>query len=158
MPKICNGNGEEECLTDEHIVRLSERISSEGEVRNLGLKVLKLSQPDIQSALTNNPKDIQSAAYEVLQKWFRQKESGQQTLSSLVESLRENEMNSLVTELPISNYRPLPPSPKVLVSGFPSVDANGISESAIMKKLKNGYHFITGQARLIRTWLIRSST
>ena len=32
--------------------------------------------------------------------------------------------------------------PKVWVSGFPSVDGNGISVSAIMKKLKNGCHFI----------------
>ena len=31
--------------------------------------------------------------------------------------------------------------PKVWVSGFLSVNRNGISESAIMKKLKNGCHF-----------------
>ena len=31
--------------------------------------------------------------------------------------------------------------PKVWVSGFPSVNGNGISASAIMKKLKNGCHF-----------------
>ena len=108
--------GEEEYLTDEHIVRLSERISSKGEVRNLGLKVLKLSQPDIQSALTNNQKDIQSAAYEVLQKWFRQQDSGQQALSSLFESLRENEMNSLVTELPMPVKAPITSLPGVKTS------------------------------------------
>ena len=32
--------------------------------------------------------------------------------------------------------------PKVWVSGFPSVDGNGISLSAIMKKLKNGCLFV----------------
>ena len=32
--------------------------------------------------------------------------------------------------------------PKVWVSGFLSVDRNGISVSAIMKKLKNGSHFM----------------
>ena len=32
--------------------------------------------------------------------------------------------------------------PKVWVSGFPSVDGNGISPSAIMKKLKNGCLFV----------------
>ena len=32
--------------------------------------------------------------------------------------------------------------PKVWVSGFPGVDGNGISASAIMKKLKNGSHFV----------------
>ena len=35
----------------------------------------------------------------------------------------------------------LPPPPKVWISGFPSVDGNGISVSAIMKKLRNGCHF-----------------
>ena len=34
------------------------------------------------------------------------------------------------------------PPPKVWVSGFPSVDRNGISASAIMEKLKNGHHFV----------------
>ena len=32
--------------------------------------------------------------------------------------------------------------PKVWVSGFPSVDGNGISALAIMKRLKNGCHFV----------------
>ena len=34
------------------------------------------------------------------------------------------------------------PPPKVWVSGFPSVNGNRISASTIMKKLKNGCHFI----------------
>ena len=34
------------------------------------------------------------------------------------------------------------PSPKVWVSGFPSVKRNGISALAIMKKLKHGCHFV----------------
>ena len=32
--------------------------------------------------------------------------------------------------------------PKVWVSGFPSVNRNGISALAVMKKLKNGCHFV----------------
>ena len=39
------------------------------------------------------------------------------------------------------NFKLLTP-PKVWVSGFPSVKGNGISALAIMKKLKNGCHFI----------------
>ena len=38
----------------------------------------------------------------------------------------------------MSNYQPH----KIWVSGFPSVDGNGISASAIMRKLKNGCHFV----------------
>ena len=34
------------------------------------------------------------------------------------------------------------PTPKVWVSGFPSVNRNGIFALVIMKKLKNGHHFI----------------
>ena len=37
---------------------------------------------------------------------------------------------------------PHPPPPKVSVSGFLSVNRNGISASAILKTLKNGCHFI----------------
>ena len=33
-------------------------------------------------------------------------------------------------------------SPQVWVSSFPSVDGNGISASAIMKKLKNARNFV----------------
>ena len=32
--------------------------------------------------------------------------------------------------------------PKVWVSGFPSVNGNGISASAIMKKFENGCHLV----------------
>ena len=32
--------------------------------------------------------------------------------------------------------------PKVWVSSFPNVDRNGMSELAIMKKLKNSHHFV----------------
>ena len=39
----------------------------------------------------------------------------------------------------ISNYQP---TLKVWVSGFPSIDRNRISASAIMKNLKNGHHFL----------------
>ena len=31
---------------------------------------------------------------------------------------------------------------KIHISSFPSIDGNGISVSAIMKKLKNGSHFV----------------
>ena len=34
------------------------------------------------------------------------------------------------------------PTPQIWVSGFPSVNGNGISVLAIMKKLKNGHHFV----------------
>ena len=37
---------------------------------------------------------------------------------------------------------PPPPPPKVWVSNFSSVNRNGISASAIMKKYKNGCHLI----------------
>ena len=41
----------------------------------------------------------------------------------------------------IENFQIIDPL-KVWVSGFLSVDGNGISVSAIMRKLKNGCHFI----------------
>ena len=40
------------------------------------------------------------------------------------------------------NFKLLTPPQKFWVSGFLSVNGNGISVSAIMKKLKNGCHFI----------------
>ena len=41
----------------------------------------------------------------------------------------------------MENFQITNPHPKVWISGFPSVDGNGISASVIMKKLKNGCHF-----------------
>ena len=41
-----------------------------------------------------------------------------------------------------ASYRKTYQTPKVWVSGFPSVNRNRILASVIMKKLKNGYHFV----------------
>ena len=100
---------EEECLTENHIVQLSERMATETEVRNLGMSVLKLSRCEVQSALTSNSKDIQSAASEVLHKWLLQQESRQQALRNLIDSLRENKINLLVTELMVQMKTTDPP-------------------------------------------------
>ena len=42
----------------------------------------------------------------------------------------------------MEKFQIIDPLPKVLISGFPSVNGNGILVSAIMIKLKNGCHFV----------------
>ena len=58
-------------LTDSSVLELSERITSEEELMNLGVKGLRLPQHKILQAITNN-KRIQSAAHDVLSTWFKQ--------------------------------------------------------------------------------------
>ena len=86
-------------LTDANVVQLSERIADKNELLRLGEVVLKLPDHRIRSALTNNPRSIQSAAYDVLSIWVRQQTNRKTAYSELQNSLINNEMSYLAKEL-----------------------------------------------------------
>ena len=86
-------------LTDAHILRVSQQLTDVGTLRTLGYRGLKLDSSEIESAITNSPNDIQTAAYKVLQEWMKQQEKREETYSKLVEALNECNMKMLVLKL-----------------------------------------------------------
>ena len=86
-------------LKDEYLVNLSQRITSEKELLELGVKGLKLKDYIIQTALYNHNRDIQSAVYDVLSSWVKQYESREEALGHLQNALKECNMKWLADEL-----------------------------------------------------------
>ena len=85
-------------LKDEHLVKLSQRISSERELLELGVNGLKLKDYVIKTALYNK-REIQSAVYEVLSSWLKRYESREEAFGLLETALKECNMKSLAEEL-----------------------------------------------------------
>ena len=83
-------------LTDALIVELSDRISSKEKLRTFGMKILKLPEHKIESAVTNNPRSIQSAAYDVLSLWVKQQTNRKEAYSNLKVALGGSELGDLV--------------------------------------------------------------
>ena len=86
-------------LKDEHLVSLSQRITSEKEPLELGVKGLKLEDFIIKSALFNHKQDIQSAVYDVLSSWVKQYESREEAFGHLQTALKRCNMKLLADEL-----------------------------------------------------------
>ena len=85
-------------LTDGHIVDLSQKITCESELVNLGVKVLKLPEFIIKAAIYNK-NEIQDAAHEVLHTWLKKQSNREEAFNNLQSALLENEMNLLAAEL-----------------------------------------------------------
>ena len=88
-----------EPLNDRHLLKLSGLITSPTDLRKLGIEGLKLSANKIQSALTNNPGDIQEAALSVLSDWKKSYLDRSAAFRDLVTALRKCGMNQLVSKL-----------------------------------------------------------
>ena len=85
-------------LTDVHIWKLAERITNEQQLNDLGIKVLKIRDFKIQSALTDK-KSINLAAHRVLQTWVSGQNNRCDAYTNLVSGLRSNAFNALAGEL-----------------------------------------------------------
>ena len=82
-------------LTDALIVELSDRISAEEKLKKLCMTVLKLPRHKFESALSNNPRSIQSAAYDVLSLWEKQQNNRQEAYTAMQAALGGSEMEDL---------------------------------------------------------------
>ena len=60
------------------------------------MKILKLPEHKIESAVTNNPRSIQSAAYDVLSLWVKQQNNRKEAYSNLKVALGGSELGDLV--------------------------------------------------------------
>ena len=114
-----------ETLTDALIVELSERVSTEKELRKLGVQVLKLPDYPVKTALTNNPRCIQSAAYDVLNLWSKQYRRRQDAYADLKTSLGMSRMDGLIDAftqwVEFSETRPLLTSKSTSLSLISSI-------------------------------------
>ena len=84
---------------DSHLWSLSREITTEDDLFTLGVTGLKLSRSVIQTALTNNQREINSAAHTVLRKWFVQQENREDAFTDLQAALRQCEMSHLASQL-----------------------------------------------------------
>ena len=86
-------------LTDKHLLWLSQRLTNYGNLRSLAYTGLKVNHHQIESAITNKPNDVQSAAYEILQTWQKQYQNREEAFSHLYSALRVSQLNMLAQEL-----------------------------------------------------------
>ena len=85
-------------LTDTHLWELAQRITSEQELRDLGLKVLHLPGDKVDLVL-HNKKDIELAAHEALKTWRKRWETPQEAYQNLYKGLWNLEWRWLAVEL-----------------------------------------------------------
>ena len=86
-------------LTDEHLVRLSQRLTNYGNLRSLAYRGLKLEHEEIETSIMNNHNDVQSAAYDILQTWMKQQETRENAFSEMYAALQESQLQMLAEEL-----------------------------------------------------------
>ena len=86
-------------LTDAHVVQVSKELTTRGDLNKLAYRGLKLEPSEVESAITNAPNDIQTAAYSVLREWMKQQEHREETYTDLKEALAECNMKMLVSKL-----------------------------------------------------------
>ena len=86
-------------LTDEHVLELSKRITSEEELMDLGIKVLGLPDFLIKTAFYDNREKMQPATHEILSRWLKQQNSRREAYINLHAGLKKCEMSQLAAEL-----------------------------------------------------------
>ena len=81
-------------------MKLSQRITSEQDLRELGTNVLKVAEHVIDTALnTYRNSSINNAAHDVLSTWRKQQPSGQEAYMDLQAGLKRAKMNQLAAQL-----------------------------------------------------------
>ena len=85
-------------MEDTQLWELAERITSEQELRDLGLNVLRLPGYKVDSALYNK-KDIELAAHETLKTWMKNQETPKVVYQNLHRGLSNHGRRQLANEL-----------------------------------------------------------
>ena len=85
-------------MDDTHLWELAQRITTQQELLDLGLKVLGLPHHQVSSALTNN-RDVDLAAHHILQIWYRQYTSSIEAYTDLYTSLKRHGKIQLAAQL-----------------------------------------------------------
>ena len=115
-------------ITDSSVVELSQRITCESELIDLGINVLNLPEHTVQSALYEK-KETQSAAFKLLTTWLHQQTSRHDAYNTLHSALKKADHNELAAQLkrwvegfsvhsPLSReskYQKVPPTVRISV-------------------------------------------
>ena len=86
-------------LTDTRLVKLSNTIATESELRMLGTQGLNVGLHEIDKQITNN-RNISSAAYHVLYNWRKTQEDNTVAYKNLCDALKSANL-----ELKIQNFK-----------------------------------------------------
>ena len=101
-------------LMDTHVWELSERIPDLSELVDLGIKVLKIPDRQVDLTWTRHKPDAKLAARELLQIWLKKQTNRREAYTNLIASLQEGEMNQLAAELQTWVGESIEPSEKRL--------------------------------------------
>ena len=82
-------------LEDSHVLNLSQRITSEQDLRIFGTNGLRVPEHVIDTALYNYRTCIQDAAHSVLSMWLKQQPNRQEAYMNLQAGLKRAQMNEL---------------------------------------------------------------
>ena len=86
-------------LTDDHINRLSQRLTDSGQLRSLAYSGFRLEHHQIEPIMHNRSNDIQSAAHEVIHTWLKQQKNRDEAFIKMLAALQECKMEMLATNL-----------------------------------------------------------
>ena len=67
--------------------------------RCLAYRGPKLEHEEIETSITNNPNDVQSAAHGILQTWSKQQETREKAFTEIYAALQESQLQMLAEEL-----------------------------------------------------------
>ena len=81
-------------LTDEKALHLSQKITTKPELRNFAICGLRVDIIVVQKHITNNPSDIESAAFDLLVERCENEPNGQVTYENVWQALQVAERKS----------------------------------------------------------------
>ena len=85
-------------LTDDDLMRLSEKVTSKMELRKLCVTGFEMDGFVVERIIRDNP-EIDEAAYKLLSDWFKGQDSRKTAFKKLCAALRTANMNVLASEL-----------------------------------------------------------
>ena len=86
-------------LTDAMMLKLSKKINTESDLRDLAIQGLAVSGDDLSRSLYKYPNDINGAAYDVLKAWRRKFQTGAAARLELREALKSVDMSYFLQTL-----------------------------------------------------------
>ena len=81
------------------MLKLSKKINTESDLRDLAIQGLAVSGDDLSRSLYKYPNDINGAAYDVLKAWWRRFQAGAAAAVELREALKSVAMSYFLQTL-----------------------------------------------------------